>query len=855
MKGPLGRKLVGRALRWEWGRSLLAVLGIALGVGVFLGIRLANRAAVASFEAYAQGAGQGAAWVIRSESGAFPEAQVEALAPLRERAELRPVLEGAFTRRDQEVFQIMGIDLVDQGARFLGPRPPARDQALLALSQEQLQAPVRDADVVWITERLAREEGYRIGGTLEGWVDDRAVTFRIGAFVPESPEARTLPRNVILMDLPSAQHHLHRPSEIDRLELFPRTPFTPEALRAAAQPLLPKGLALEPVELRAVAGSGLSGAYRFNLTLMSVVSLFVGAFLLFQAFDGAVHRRRETWATLRALGASGGLVRGLVLKEALVVGAFGSALGVGLGWMMAQTAVQVVSRTFRLHYGLSHASSADLLPEEALGAFLLGLLACLVAAWIPAHRAALTAPIPLLKRGAETRPMPWKGLALTGGCLLTIGLLLPVALPLGPGVAWHAYLGSGLVLAGGSLASIAILPWMGRWGHDTTDWAWKLRLRPLQRPSGRHAFTTTALAVAVGMATGVGIMVRSFEKTLDAWMQASQRAELYVSPLGSAGASTHRISPDRIKPLAADPAVLGVDPFQRIPLLLQGGTSHLGSHDFEVLAPRGAFLMSKGGSAQDVLNAVHAAGLANPGALISETFAARFGLRLSQSLELPTPQGAKTVQIRGIFKDYGAENGVILVDRPVFQAWYQDDRPSGLALFLKPGESPRTVAQRLARAHPGLKVQTQAENREQGREMFRQTFGITYALELIALVVALVGLVQAVLSLSLARRTELWTLRALGATEREVTRILLGEGLGLAAAGLLGGLTLGSLMAHILVNELQPMKFGWSLDYRVPWLLLGGFTAFCLLVAGLTILPAARWGSRLKVDREAEEGA
>lgn len=854
MKGPLGRKLVGRALRWEWGRSLLAVAGIALGVGVFLGIRLANRAAVASFEAYAQGAGQGAAWVIRSESGAFRETELEALAPLRAQAELRPVLEGAFTRRDQEVFQIMGLDLVDQGARFLGPRPPARDQAQLTRSLEQLEAPVRDESVVWITERLAREEGYRIGGALEGWVDDRAVTFRIGAFVPETPEARALPRNVILMDLPSAQLHLHRPGEIDRVELYPRGDLRAEALRAAAQPLLPRGLALEPVELRAVAGSGLSGAYRFNLTLMSVVSLFVGGFLLFQAFDGAVHRRRETWATLRALGASGHLVRGLVLKEALVVGALGSALGVGLGWLMAQTAVQVVSRTFRLHYGLSHASSADLLPEEALGAFLLGLLACLVAAWIPAHRAALTAPIPLLKRGSEARPMPWKGLALTGAVLLLLGLLLP-RLPLDRGSAWHAYLGAGLVLLGGSLASIAILPWMGRWGHDTPDWAWKLRLRPLQRPSGRHAFTTTALAVAVGMATGVGIMVRSFERTLDAWMQASQQAELYASPLGSAGASAHRISPERIKALAADPAVLGVDPFQRIPLLLQGGSSHLGSHDFEVLAPRGAFLMSKGGSAQDVLNAVHAAGLGDPGALVSETFAARFGTRLGQSLDLPTPQGSKAVKIRGIFKDYGAENGVILLDRPVFQAWYQDDRPSGLALFLKPGESPRAVAQRLARAHPGLKIQTQVENREQGREMFRQTFGITYALELIALVVALVGLVQAVLSLSLARRTELWTLRALGATEREVTRILLGEGLGLAAAGLLGGLSLGALMAHILVNDLQPMKFGWSLDYRVPWLLLGGFTAFCILVAGLTILPAARWGSRLKVDREAEEGA
>ncbi len=855
MRGPLGRKLVGRALRWEWGRTLLALLGVALGVGVFLAIRLANRAAVASFEAYAQGAGQGAAWAIRAESGAFPESRLAALEPLRAQAELHPVIEGAFTGSNQEPYQLLGLDLLDEGPRYMGRRAMALDAEGLRRGLETLFAPLRQPDVVWITERMARENGLDVGSVIEGTVDDRLVSLHVGFLLPERPDARQLPRNILLMDLPAAQELLHRPGQLDRIELFPRAGGTATSLGETAQRLLPPGLAVEPAERRVLAGSGLSEAYRFNLTLMSVVSLFVGAFLLFQAFDAAVYRRRETWATLRALGAPAGLVQRLVLKEALVVGALGSAAGVGLGWVMAQGAVQVVSRTLRLHYGLSHATSADLLPEEALAAFGFGLLACLVAAWIPARKASYTPPIPLLKRGSESHPIPWKRISGLGLALLSIGLALPAFLRLRPGASWHAYVGAALVLLGGSLATTAILPFLGRSGRAAHDWIWKLRLRPLQRPTGRHAFTAAALAVAVGMAAGVGIMVRSFEHTLDAWMEASQRADLYITPMGGAGASAHRLSPERVRALAADPAVAGADPFQRIPLLLQGLTSYLGSHDFEVLAPRGAFLMRRGGSAQDVLNQIHSGSTHSPGALISESFSARFGVELNGELALPTPQGPRTIRIRGIFKDYGTEHGSILIDRPVFRAWFGDDRPAGLALFLKTGESGPATALRLARANPGLKVQTQAENREQGRDLFRKTFGITYALEFIALLVALVGLIQAVLSLSLARRSELWTLRALGATEREIARILLGEGLGMATAGLTGGLILGGLMAHILVNDLQPLKFGWSLSYRVPWLLFGAFALLSLVVAGLAILPATRWGSRLNVDREAEEGA
>jgi len=121
--------------------------------------------------------------------------------------------------------------------------------------------------------------------------------------------------------------------------------------------------------------------------------------------------------------------------------------------------------------------------------------------------------------------------------------------------------------------------------------------------------------------------------------------------------------------------------------------------------------------------------------------------------------------------------------------------------------------------------------------------------------VALAGLVQSLAGLALARRGDIWTLRALGGGDAAITLVLLGEGCGVALAGCLGGLGLGLLLSRILVQVLNPQAFGWTLAYHLPWGFLGGLSGLCLLFAGALLVPVARWAARLPADRQAEEGA
>ena len=212
---------------------------------------------------------------------------------------------------------------------------------------------------------------------------------------------------------------------------------------------------MEPPEQRAESGRIMSAAFRFNLTILSLIALAVGAYLLFQAFDASVNQRRETWATLRALGHPPSGVTRLVLGEAALLGGLGSFLGVGLGWLMAQGSVQAVSRTMNALYGASSARTAGLHSGEATLALGLGFLACLVAAWIPAQRAARTPPIQQLARDGGPKPVRWAWAGWIGAFSLALGAVLAYGVHPSPGVAWHAYAGSALALVGGSLVAVA----------------------------------------------------------------------------------------------------------------------------------------------------------------------------------------------------------------------------------------------------------------------------------------------------------------------------------------------------------------------------------------------------------------
>ncbi|MBN8248439.1 MAG: ABC transporter permease, partial [Verrucomicrobia bacterium] len=560
-------------------------------------------------------------------------------------------------------------------------------------------------------------------------------------------------------------------------------------------------------------------------------------------------------AILRSLGVTAGQIRGAWLAESLALGLLGGVLGLALGWLGAQGAVRMVSRTVNALYHSSAAEAAALDPAEALLALLASVATCLLAGWLPARTAAATPPAQLLARspGATDRHRGLWRHPLSALAWVSAGIVLcwvpPLRLDGGgrfPAAGYVAALvwvvGAG-ILGGRLLGKMAWhLGFLGR-----RSIAWRLALSHIKDPSSRHRLASAALVCAVAMTAGMAILIASFDGTMRGWIERTFQSDLFISSDGAQSASTeNRITPETWRAVAGHPSVARAQVVQAVRMQLPEAETMLVGCDLGffrdharpawVVAPVSDTLFDPDRNHGEVL--------------VSEAFADRFQRHVGDALPLPTPAGLKTAIIAGIFADYGNERGSVLMDRAAFVDWFGDELASSLVLMLKSGADADQVRSELRAAHPGLAVFTQTHLRAEALRIFRQTFSITYALELIGVVVAVAGLGFTLMSLLWERREELATLRSLGCHRREIARATAIEGLLIAVSGVLAGLVVSLALGWLLIHRINRQTFGWTLETHRPWGFFAGLAALVLGAAWITGWGTGFRGAQLPVERE-----
>ena len=880
------RRLSLRHARLAPGQTALLVLILALGVGVFTAVRLANRAAVSSFTHFTDTLTGQSDWIIQAPAGPMPEAVLPelraALADLAVQiypvlestaAEPAPLDESGSTPFGRRTYTLLGVDLV--GIANLAAQQAAAEPFFRSGRTDgdffDLFAPEPQA---WISPASASE----LPDYLDLVINDTRVRLRVAGFIPSAPDAPAAPANLLVLDLPQLQRLVGREGRLNRIEFVLEPGPTLEARRAETGRLLeqlglqtsafcspvaglnsqvdptpPRWLVTTPGARRDTAAT-MTQAFRLNLTVLSLIALLVGLYLVFQALDGAVVRRRAEIAILRSLGVDAQVIRRAWLAEAAVLGLLGGALGLLLGWGGAQLAVRAVGQTVNALYYATSVEAAQLaLPEAALG-LAAGVIASVIAGWAPARVAAETPPAQVLVRGAPgaiggrwLRSWPLALGALATGVVLT---QLP-PLDLGGGtrfpLAGHIAAFCG-ILGGGVLAALAI-PALGRalrplGAHGAI---WRIAAGHLMRPTGRHRLAAAALVCAIGMAAGMAILVASFETSVRTWIQSTLQADLYISSSGAQSAtSDNRLAPATWNAVAAHPAVAQASVFSAYPILLDGKPTTLGGGDLADQAGRDGFLWVGPPPGPEALDPARNSGLA----IVSESFTERFRIRRGDTLVVPTPSGSRSLVVSAVFADYGNERGTIFVDRSHTVRWFADEHATSLSLDLVPGAVAETVRADLLATYPGLAIFTNSSLRSEVLRIFRQTFSITYALQVIGLFVAVTGLALSLVSVLLDRRDELTTLRALGFRRIEIARATAIEGGVLALCATTAGLALSFALGWLLIHVINKQSFGWTLAFAVP---VGQLAALAFLVIATGIVVShfvGRWGAALPADRE-----
>ena len=602
--------------------------------------------------------------------------------------------------------------------------------------------------------------------------------------------------------------------------------------------------------------STLSRAYRVNLTVLALVALFTGGFLVFSVLALSVSRRAPQFALLGVLGLTSTQRLHLVLLEALVLGLVGSALGIALGSALAALALSLLGGD--LGGGFFSGGAPAL--QWSLGAALafggLGLVAALVGAWWPA-RWAQGLPAAQTLKGLGTVQVT-NSHAVLSAVLLVGGALMALVPPVW-GVPLAAYVSVGMILVGG----IAGLPFLvGTVLDRVAPWVAQqalplLAVERARRVRGSAAVAVSGVVASLSLAVALTVMVASFRTSVTQWLDTLLPAGLYVRSAGSNSAldtaffdptfveaarqlsGVERLSTQRNQQFLPDPSLPTVTLIAR-PLRAATGTSLGLPLTGEPLAvPPGQI----GIYVSEALVDLHGTRPGSVYAPLSAYFRALAPDKYAQDA---------TFFIAGVWRDYSRQFGTIAMEQAEFERLSGDARVNDLALWLQPEADGKQVEQalrELANAQAGtpggeaaslMEFASARDIRATSLRIFDRSFAVTYWLQAVAIGIGLFGVAASFSAQVLARRKEFGLLVHLGLTRRQVLRVVASEGLAWTTLGAISGLGLGLAVAVVLVHVVNPQSFHWTMELTLPvWRLLA-LSAAVIAAGTLTAWVAGR---------------
>lgn len=820
-------RLIVRPLGREPVRTALSIFAVALGVAVVVAIHLAGTAATGSFQSSLETLTGDADYEISSVGG-FDEELLARLQVLPHPIQFFPRVEGfAWLEPDRISVPVFGFDVI-------GDRSIESIASTESFNLDDLAAD----DAVWAGSALASEAGRRLRLTM----NDQTRDYTVRGVLDPSPSQGASRSNIIVMDIAAAQKALGKQGRLDRIEVFlpPQDERDWEPILSAA---LPDGMTLKQQGARTDENHKMLSAFRWNVRVLSYISLVVGAFLIYNTISISVVRRRGEIGVMRALGAGRTAVTMAFLAEAAFLGLVGTAIGIVLGRLMAGGAVDMLAATVRSLYVSSTPGEILFTPGALLVATVSGVGGSLLAALAPAREAAAVAPTEAMARGRhETTARLRTGRQLAYAAVLAAASwgsaqLDPVAeMPL------FGYLSALLIIAAAALATPAAVSALARLLSPLLRAMFGvlgiLAPRSLSAALARTSVLVAALSTAVAMLVSVGIMVGSYRDTVIVWLDDRLRADFYVRTVGQREARQYPTMdpaiPDRIEELGE---VAAVDRFRGYEIRYEGRPSILGAGQSEVLIRHGSLGFLDGAPAEEVLAKLGS----GDRVIITETFSNRHELDVGDTLRLPLGGQMAELEVVGVYYDYSSEGGAAIVDRKTILKYLPDPAPSNLAIYLADGVDPEKARVAIEQATRGysIGIADHGTLRTRALEVFDRTFTITYALEVIAIVVAILGMVGALVALVIDRRGEIGVLRFLGASQGQIRRLILFE------SGLIGlfsnmiGLVLGSLLSLILIFVVNKQSFGWTIQFHWPvGMLLGALTLIYIAAVIAGIYPA-----------------
>jgi putative ABC transport system permease protein len=831
---------------------ILLVLGVAVGVAMMVSVDLANGSASRAFSLSTDTVAGKTTHRIAGGPAGLDEAIYSHLRTELGFAPAAPVVEGYVLSPDtgDQPMRLVGIDPFAEPPfrSYLGP-----DQQTAAVG---LEAFLSEPNTIFISSDLAGHYGLALGDYISLDHGGHLISMRLVGFLePADKAGRLALEGLLFTDIATAQEIFGMVGRLSHVDLLVEDESDLETLAV----FLPAGARIELAAARANALQQMASAFRLNLTAMSLLALVVGMFLIYNTVTFSVIQRRKLFGILRCLGVTGGQLFILILAEAAVLGLIGALLGLGAGVLLGRGMVGLVSQTINDFYFVVNVRSVAIPTATLIKGLVVGVSAAMGAALIPAWEARRTVPQSSLYRSSleekAQQAVRW---------LLLLFLVLSAA---GISLLWLpdvsliiTFVGLFIILIACAFLTpgitAALMNRLTPLGGALMGPIGRMAPRDINRSLSRTSVAIAALMIAVAVIVGVSIMVGSFRQTVAQWLENTLQADIYISP--------PTLTASRISGTLDDDIVAAAQLTPGIKQIVSAWRQEVQAPDLarpvEVVAVSGD--ISNGnrsyvwidGQADDLWTRLSD----GEGILISEPLSLGENLGNPPApITLMTESGPREFPVLAIFYDYSSDQGSILIHQELFTRWWGAAPATSLGLFISPGENADEITKTLQQQFQGRRdvvVQSNLSVRGNALDIFDRTFAITAALQLLAVVVAFIGVLSALMSLQLERSRELGILRATGMTVRQLWQLtLLETGLMGATAGLLA-MPVGWLLAWILIYVINRRSFGWTLqmDLEPAYFLQALAVAVAAaLLAG--IYPALRSGNMVIATAIREE--
>ena len=817
-------------LRAHAGRVMVALAAIAIGVALGLAVRLINISAATEFSQAVRALSGEADFEIRGSREGFDERILERIAADPAVAIASPMLEvDARVLDDAEtpatgvrVLKLIGIDA------FLAAR--ITPGLLGAAGEDQDASALLADDALFLSAAAQSWLGVGPGATLRLQSGLDAVKLSVAGGIPGTRANQ----RIATLDIATLQWRFSRLGKLTRIAVRLKPGSDVAAAKARLAAGLPAGVFVAMPEDADRRADDLSRAYRVNLDVLALVALFTGAFLVFSTQTLAVTRRRGEFALLRTLGWPATRLTLYLVGEGALLGLAGSVVGAFAGIGVAHLALTLFGGDLGGGYFSGIIPELVIEAPTVLGLVLLGVAAAAAGSFAPALEIARAEPAQALKSGAETGALHGAGHLWPGVLLLGAGAVLTQLPPL-DGLPLAGYLAIACWLIGG----ISLMPGLAgfvfahaaRWlecGAARRPFVFlaSLRLAAAPRLAG---IALAGVVASFALMAAMAIMVGSFRDAVDRWLGRVLAAPLYFR--AAPGSNSAFVPEDVLAALAAQPDVerfewlrvqqIDLDP-RRPPITLMART-------LDKRAPERRIPLTSAALPVDD---------APPGSVpvwVSEAMVDLYGWKWGSRQRLPLAGRAIDVFVAGVWRDFARQHGTVTMALDDYQHLTADTAITDGGLWPKPGISPLALAEAIQRAVPGaayLEFATAEEVRAASLRIFDRSFAVTYLLEGVAIVIGLAGIGASFSAQALARTREFGMLRHLGASRRELKRLIGSEASLLTLFGIAAGGILGLAIALVLIHVVNPQSFHWRMELAIPWRLLGAVTGL-LITAGV----------------------